>query len=93
LKQEAIPLPGRIVTIVDVFDALVHERPYKAAWPVEKAIMEIQSQSGRQFDPHVVDAFVRATQRIDWPALNVAAGQSPQRVLPVPEPAASAASL
>jgi len=93
LTQDDIPLPGRIVTIVDVFDALIHERPYKAAWPVEKAIAEIESQSGRQFDPHVVAAFVRATQRADWPALpNSGGDQLPQRVLTV-QSAASTASL
>ena len=52
-----IPIEGRIVAVVDVFDALTHERPYKQAWPVERAIEEIRSQSGRQFDPEVVAAF------------------------------------
>jgi putative two-component system response regulator len=58
LKGEEIPIEGRIVAIVDVFDALTHERPYKKAWPVEAAIAEIKSQSGRQFDPAVVKAFL-----------------------------------
>ena len=52
-----IPLSGRIVAVADVFDALTHERPYKAAWPVKAAVEEIVSQSGRQFDPRVVQAF------------------------------------
>ncbi len=56
-RGESIPLAGRIVAIADVFDALNHARPYKAAWPVEKALAEIQSQCGRQFDPAVVAAF------------------------------------
>jgi putative two-component system response regulator len=55
--ESSIPLPGRVVTVVDVFDALTHERPYKEPWPVEEALAEIQSQSGRQFDPRVVAAF------------------------------------
>jgi putative two-component system response regulator len=58
LARHAIPLPGRIVSVADVFDALTHGRPYKPAWPRERAIAEIRSQNGRQFDPRVVDAFL-----------------------------------
>jgi len=54
MAGEDIPLSGRIVAVVDVFDALTHERPYKNAWPVEKALAEIEQQSGKQFDPHIV---------------------------------------
>jgi putative two-component system response regulator len=61
LSGESIPLAGRIVAVADVFDALTHERPYKDAWPVDDAIAEIKRQSGRQFDPRVVDAFLVAT--------------------------------
>jgi HD-GYP domain-containing protein (c-di-GMP phosphodiesterase class II) len=55
----AIPLVGRIVAIADVFDALTHARPYKDAWPEADAVAEISSQSGRQFDPEIVQAFLR----------------------------------
>ena len=58
MQGETIPLAGRIVTVADVFDALTNERPYKKAWPRHEAIEEIQRQSGRQFDPHVVGAFL-----------------------------------
>jgi putative two-component system response regulator len=58
LKEEAIPLEGRIVAIVDVFDALTHMRPYKQAWPIDEALDEIKAQSGRHFDPLVVEAFL-----------------------------------
>ena len=58
LKEELIPLSGRIVAIADVFDALTHARPYKKAWALEEALMEIQRQSGRHFDPHLVDVFL-----------------------------------
>jgi putative two-component system response regulator len=58
LVGEEIPIEGRIVAVIDVFDALVHERPYKAAWPLSKALHEIESQSGSHFDPTVVDAFL-----------------------------------
>jgi putative two-component system response regulator len=54
---EEIPIAGRIVAIADVFDALTHERPYKAAWTIEDAVAEIQAQAGRQFDPRVTEAF------------------------------------
>jgi putative two-component system response regulator len=55
---ESIPLPGRIVAVADVFDALTQERPYKSAWPVAAAIEEIRRKRGQQFDPAVVDAFL-----------------------------------
>lgn len=45
LQGERIPLSGRIVAVADVFDALTHERPYKEAWPVERAIEELQAGS------------------------------------------------
>ena len=57
LRGEDIPLSGRLVAIADVFDALAHARPYKAAWPVEDAAGEIVRLRGRQFDPDLVDAF------------------------------------
>jgi len=53
-----IPIHGRIAAICDVFDALTSERPYKKAWPIEKAIEEIKSQSGIHFDPELVDLFM-----------------------------------
>jgi putative two-component system response regulator len=46
LKEEAIPLAGRIVAVADVFDALTHERPYKKAWPINEAVAEIDNQAG-----------------------------------------------
>jgi putative two-component system response regulator len=57
LKEETIPIEGRIVSVADVFDALTHDRPDKKAWTVEDALAEIESQSGKQFDPKVVEAF------------------------------------
>lgn len=58
LSGQAIPLEGRILAVVDVFDALTHERPYKKAWPVAEALAEIEAQAGRQFAPEVVAAFL-----------------------------------
>ena len=60
---EDIPLVGRIVAVADVFDALTHQRPYKAAWPVEDAIAEIERCSGSQFDPMIVEAFASLDHR------------------------------
>jgi putative two-component system response regulator len=67
LIGETIPLAGRIVAIADVFDALTQKRPYKAAWPVADAIEEIRSQRGGQFDPNMVDGFLRVVQRTPLP--------------------------
>jgi putative two-component system response regulator len=58
LEKDAIPIEGRIVAVADVFDALVHARPYKQAWTVEAALEEIKAQAGKQFDPEIVDAFL-----------------------------------
>jgi putative two-component system response regulator len=63
LCGEAIPLAGRIVSVADVFDALISERPYKTAWTQEEALAEIRYQSGRQFDPRVVEAFLQVIDR------------------------------
>jgi putative two-component system response regulator len=60
LAGEEIPLVGRIVSVADVFDALTHDRPYKRAWTIDEAISEIKHQSGRQFDPAIVQAFLKS---------------------------------
>ncbi len=62
LNGEDIPLPGRIVAVADVFDALTHDRPYKQAWPTEQAIKEVAKLSGTHFDPQVVDAFMAVVE-------------------------------
>ncbi|MEO5350477.1 MAG: DUF3369 domain-containing protein [Magnetococcus sp. YQC-3] len=59
LRGEAIPLSARIVSVVDVFDALVSRRPYKKAWSNQEAIAEICRLQGTGFDPVVVEAFSR----------------------------------
>jgi putative two-component system response regulator len=61
---ESIPITGRITTVVDVFDALTHARPYKDAWPLDEAVAEIRRQRGIQFDPDIVDAFLRVNDRL-----------------------------
>jgi putative two-component system response regulator len=62
VRQEAIPLPGRIVAVADVFDALTQQRPYKPAWTLSEAFAEIDRQRGHQFDGRVADAFFRAME-------------------------------
>jgi len=59
LSGDAIPLVARIVGLVDFFDALSHDRPYRPAWALEAVLEEIRSQRGRHFDPALVDAFLR----------------------------------
>lgn len=64
LKGEAIPLIGRIVAIADVFDALTSSRPYKKAWHIDDAVELIKKESGKHFEPKVVDAFIRCLAKI-----------------------------
>lgn len=59
LKGEEIPLSARIFTVVDVFDALTSDRPYRKKWIQEEAIRYIQEQAGKKFDPRVVEAFMK----------------------------------
>lgn len=68
LRADQIPLSARIVAVVDVFDALVHRRPYKEPWPINEALTYIRDRAGSQFDPHVVKAFldVVAKDPSDW---------------------------
>lgn len=64
LQGEAIPLSARIVAVADVFDALTSKRPYKEAWPVERALSFFDEESGRHFDPEIVTAFRRALPQV-----------------------------
>jgi len=57
LKGAEIPLQGRILAIVDVYDALVSERVYKPAFPHEEAVRIIMSEKGKSFDPKITDVF------------------------------------
>jgi len=58
LKGNDINIYGRIVAIVDVFDALTMERPYKKAWSIDSAVELINSESGKHFDPSLVELFI-----------------------------------
>ncbi|HEX8276494.1 MAG TPA: HD domain-containing phosphohydrolase [Longimicrobiaceae bacterium] len=63
LRGEAISLQGRIIAVVDTFDAIVSSRPYRPGRPPEAALAEIERCSGTQFDPAVVAAFRRALEK------------------------------
>ena len=64
LKGEDIPLVGRVTALADVFDALTSERPYKKAWPVEKAVNLIKDETGKHFDPQLVEHFLNLLTEI-----------------------------
>jgi putative nucleotidyltransferase with HDIG domain len=59
LSGEQIPLAARIFALADVWDALTNDRTYRPAWPKEKALEYIREQSGKHFDPHAVETFLR----------------------------------
>jgi len=63
LKENNIPLLGRIMAIADVYDALTSVRPYKKAFPHEEAVKIIVENSGRQFDPALVEAFIKTSEQ------------------------------
>ncbi|HBM84255.1 MAG TPA: two-component system response regulator, partial [Halieaceae bacterium] len=65
LAGEDIPRVGRIVAFADVFDALTSTRPYKEAWPVQRAVDWIVSQSGQHFEPHLVDCFLKCIPEME----------------------------
>ena len=60
LEGDAIALEGRIAAIADVFDALTTDRVYRQAWPLERALEEMNASRGAHFDPEVLDAFIDA---------------------------------
>ena len=64
LSGESIPFVGRVVAICDVFDALQSKRPYKPAWPLADVVAELQNNSGKQFDPELVETFLQILPRL-----------------------------
>lgn len=78
LQGHNIPLAARITAVADVFDALTSERPYKPAWTRQDALQEILTQSGRQFDPEVVNALahlLHENRDLDLEGIDLAALQ------------------
>lgn len=64
ISADRIPLSARLFAIVDVWDALVHDRVYKNAWPEDDALAHIREQAGKHFDPRLAELFVRHFERI-----------------------------
>ena len=64
LKGTEIPLSARLFAVIDVWDALIHSRIYKSAWPEEKVLGYIREQSGVHFDPSVVELFLENYRQI-----------------------------
>ena len=65
LRGEDIPLAARIFSVVDAFDAMTNDRPYRLARPQDEALVEIAQRGGTQFDPGVVEAFVEMMEHED----------------------------
>jgi HD-GYP domain-containing protein (c-di-GMP phosphodiesterase class II) len=59
LKGDSIPLAARLFSVVDCWDALRSNRPYRASWSKEKVAEYVLARSGEDFDPHVVEVFLR----------------------------------
>jgi HD-GYP domain-containing protein (c-di-GMP phosphodiesterase class II) len=74
LKGAQIPLSARIFAIVDVWDALRSDRPYRAAWPKEKVMEHVQSLSGTHFDPMVVYVFMKVIDTIEESVITYSQG-------------------
>ena len=64
LKGEEIPLAARLFAVVDVWDALYYDRPYRKGWTLDHTLEYIGEQSGKHFDPQVVDLFLRIVRDI-----------------------------
>jgi putative two-component system response regulator len=64
LRGERIPIHARIVALADVFDAMTHGRPYETAWPIDRALEQIRSLRGTQFDPELTDRFIALVERL-----------------------------
>lgn len=64
LKGNDIPIEGRICAVCDVFDALTSERPYKKAWPIDKAVDYLNEQKGHHFDPELVVHFLSILEEV-----------------------------
>src|SRR3990172_820379 len=65
LKGEQIPLAARIFAVVDVWDVLTSDRPYRKAWGEEEALMYIRDEAGKQFDPQVTEAFFNLIKNLE----------------------------
>jgi HD-GYP domain-containing protein (c-di-GMP phosphodiesterase class II) len=65
LKGEETPLAARFFAVVDVWDALRSDRPYRAAWPAAKVYEHLRALSGAHFDPQVVELFLKIIEKAE----------------------------
>lgn len=86
LQGENIPIEGRILALADAFDAMTHDRSHRRAYTVDQAVAEIKAQSGKQFDPNIVNAFLELHIRSSLP-------ESTTRAYSVAKSAADQASM
>ncbi len=77
LTGEEIPLGSRIVAVLDTFDAMTSDRPYRKALPLERAFEELRRYSNRQFDPFIVDLFLRLWEERSWSLQHFSHGYVP----------------
>lgn len=80
LKGTEIPMGARIISVIDSFDAMVSSRPYRSGLPLEEAIRRLIMGSGTQYDPQVVQCFIRIAQG-EMPSVFAATGTSTTVVL------------
>jgi len=83
LAGAGIPLPAQIVAIADVYDALVRAWSYKPAWPHDQALAWIRAESGRQFAPEIVEAFLAVVREEDAHDRPVISGESLRGLCPI----------
>ncbi len=72
LRHDRIPIGARIVALVDAFDAMTHDRPYRRGRPVEAALAELAREAGRQFDPELTTLFIEHRAALGAPDASVA---------------------
>jgi putative nucleotidyltransferase with HDIG domain len=91
LSGEQIPLDARILAVVDAFDAITHDRPYRRGMPVEMAFEELRREAGYQFDPRIVGVLIEVVREGGWvagsaPVPAFAAGATPRICTPAGVP-------
>jgi HD-GYP domain-containing protein (c-di-GMP phosphodiesterase class II) len=72
LRGDRIPLSARVFSVVDAFDAMTTDRPYRDALPIDLALERLADNAGLQFDPDVVGVFTRLAHRLPVPDIQIA---------------------
>jgi putative nucleotidyltransferase with HDIG domain len=86
LRGEAIPIGARVLAIVDCYDALTSDRPYRRALPHARAVAMIHERRGTMYDPEIVNAFLRIVQHIGAPGQDHVGGPQTQTASPRRKP-------